>query len=502
MIGQHQSEEVLTFDSLSVNLANGTLLRDGVPVSIEPKPFRILVVLLRQPGQVVTHEEFRAELWPDVTVEVGDNLMTQVNKLRKALGESRQNARYILTRQHEGYQFNPKVLVEHKILNVRDEEQPGNDAILAHDTVVGPDEAEIGEARGSLMGPKVVRITVAAAILIACMGCYLYWLSPWKGAANSFTVEGRLLKVFDQHNQLLWDYAFPPDANLLVDTAAGRPEWTYKFLDLGGRRGTEFLFATANFLYCFDRNGKIRWKHKPGREVVDSQGDIVPANFDSRLLDVLSQPRGDGGRIIFGASRGPGALFVVEMLTADGKKVGEYFHFGWFFALAVGTLGKQGHEDIFLAGVDDASSASSPYGATLVVLDPDRVSGQAATELDNPRAALKNIAPAHEKAVLLIKEFAPNVDPSAYCRGKKITVLENSLELYVTQEYPVTRDLPAAYFLFDQKLQLQSVLPELPFQKMLQSTILKSVPAGQWQNAMKQSLGDIIYVRNEFASAK
>jgi hypothetical protein len=325
----------------------------------------------------------------------------------------------------------------------------------------------------------------------------LYWFNHRMGEANSFTVEGRLLKVFDGQNRLLWNYAFPPDIVLSSDgNPDGTSEWVHKFLDLGGYRGTEFLFKTDSMLYCFDRNGNIRWKHKPGREVLFSQGDIVPPNFNVKLLDVLSRPRSDGGRIIVGSSRGPGALFVVELLTEDGKKVGEYFHFGWFFGLAVGTLGKQSHEDIFLAGVDDASAMSSPYGATLVVLDPDRVSGQATTELANSRAALQDIAPSHEKAVLLIKEFAPNVEPSNYCRGRKITVLENSLELYVTQG----QTQPSAYFLFDQKLQLQSVLPERAFQQMLRSTILKNVAAESWQDTMKRSLGDIIYVRNEFAS--
>ena len=322
----------------------------------------------------------------------------------------------------------------------------------------------------------------------------LYWFSHRKGEPSSFTVAGRLLTVFDEHNRFLWDYTFPGAVLPIGDLG----EYPHKFLDQVGNKGAALLFGANMQLYCFGRNGEKRWAHTPGREVLTSQGSRVPANYTVKFVDLLSRPRSDGGRIIVGASRGPEAVFVVELLTEEGKKVGEYFHFGWFFGVKVGALGNGGREDIFLSGVDDASATSSPYGATLVVLDPEKVSGQATTGLSVARAALQDIAPAQEKAVLLIKEFAANIEPSDYCRGQRMALLGNVLELYVTQGY----EQPSAYFLFDQKLQLQDVLPERAFQQMLQSTLLKNVAANKWQNALKRSMGDIIYVRNEFASAQ
>ena len=62
------------------------LRRDGKPVRLEPKPLKLLSLLLRNHGEVITREEIVAEVW-EGRVTVDHTISTAVGKLRKALAE-------------------------------------------------------------------------------------------------------------------------------------------------------------------------------------------------------------------------------------------------------------------------------------------------------------------------------------------------------------------------------------------------------------------------------
>ncbi len=339
-------------------------------------------------------------------------------------------------------------------------------------------------SRRRFLVPALLGVVISAAALA------FWWPTTPHRQPASYTIEGRLLSVFDERNQWLWEHVFPDS---LSETKRSGRDWPHRFVDLAGDGRIGLIFSAHKLLYYFDHAGRVIWTHRPGREVRWKQG-IVPANYSVTLVDALSKPQHDGGRVIVGSYRGPGALFVVELLNKDGKAVGEYFHFGWFFGVKTGALGNSGHEDILLAGVDNASGTVSDYSATLVVLDPDRVSGQAATLAADPRAMI-DVPAAREKAVLLIKEFAQSPDPNDYCRGMHIDVAENAVDLIVNQGPDAT---PGCHFRFDQNLHLLEVIPQLKLLEILRRTILTDVPADRWQEVLKKSLGDIRYVRNEF----
>lgn len=78
--------------------------QDRVP--LQNLPFRILAILLREPGSVVTREELRQELWPaDTFVDFERGISTAVSKLRESLGDSAANPRFIQTVGRRGYRF-------------------------------------------------------------------------------------------------------------------------------------------------------------------------------------------------------------------------------------------------------------------------------------------------------------------------------------------------------------------------------------------------------------
>jgi Tol biopolymer transport system component/DNA-binding winged helix-turn-helix (wHTH) protein len=97
---------VLRFGVFEVDVAAGELRRQGVKTRLQEQPLKVLLLLLRRPGEVVTREELRAQLWPaDTFVDFEHSLNAAVKRLRDALGDSADNPRFIETIPRRGYRF-------------------------------------------------------------------------------------------------------------------------------------------------------------------------------------------------------------------------------------------------------------------------------------------------------------------------------------------------------------------------------------------------------------
>jgi DNA-binding winged helix-turn-helix (wHTH) protein/TolB-like protein len=80
------------------------LLRNGTPVSVTPKAFELLVVLVEQSGKLLDRDTLLETVWPGVSVEEG-NLSVTISHLRKVLGDDRGKHEYIETVSKRGYRF-------------------------------------------------------------------------------------------------------------------------------------------------------------------------------------------------------------------------------------------------------------------------------------------------------------------------------------------------------------------------------------------------------------
>jgi DNA-binding winged helix-turn-helix (wHTH) protein len=96
------------FGPFRVDPGRQLLLRDGQPVPLTSKAFETLLVLVQHSEQLVSKDELMKQLWPDTFVEES-NLTQHISMLRKALGESPQEHRYIVTMPGRGYRFAEKV---------------------------------------------------------------------------------------------------------------------------------------------------------------------------------------------------------------------------------------------------------------------------------------------------------------------------------------------------------------------------------------------------------
>ncbi len=98
--------KTLRFGDFDLNVESGELFQDGRKVQVNEQPLRILKLLLKNRGELVSRDEIRSLLWPNGTVvEFVNSVNAAVKKLRSALGDSADEPRYIETVKGRGYRL-------------------------------------------------------------------------------------------------------------------------------------------------------------------------------------------------------------------------------------------------------------------------------------------------------------------------------------------------------------------------------------------------------------
>jgi len=102
-----KQKSIFRFGLFELDSGTGELRKDGkLRPRVQGQPLEVLLHLLSRPGDVVTREELRLQLWPaDTFVDYDHSLNTAVNKLRDALSDSADNPRFIQTIPRRGYRF-------------------------------------------------------------------------------------------------------------------------------------------------------------------------------------------------------------------------------------------------------------------------------------------------------------------------------------------------------------------------------------------------------------
>ena len=94
------------FGSYEADAATGELRKRGVRVKLNAQPFQVLLMLLANPGQLLTREEISQALWPDGTfIDFDHGVNSAVNRIREALGDTASNPRFVETLARRGYRF-------------------------------------------------------------------------------------------------------------------------------------------------------------------------------------------------------------------------------------------------------------------------------------------------------------------------------------------------------------------------------------------------------------
>lgn len=161
--------ELYEFGPFRVDAEKETLLRAGEPVALTPKTFQVLLLLVRRSQEIVTKDDLLKAVWPDTFVEEA-NLSRTVFMLRKALGESLQDRKYILTVPGKGYRLTENVrLVAHQELTLLAAE---------HQQI----EVQVTEKRWSKWALAAAVVLVMAA---ATCGWWLFHNRPRLGSKDT-----------------------------------------------------------------------------------------------------------------------------------------------------------------------------------------------------------------------------------------------------------------------------------------------------------------------------
>lgn len=93
---------VFKFSDIEVHEREFRIAGEVLPV--EPKAFRVLLFLLRNPQKVITKAELLDAVWGDAAV-TENSLTRAIAQLRRLLGDEIRNPRYIGTVTTVGYRF-------------------------------------------------------------------------------------------------------------------------------------------------------------------------------------------------------------------------------------------------------------------------------------------------------------------------------------------------------------------------------------------------------------
>ena len=245
-------------------------------------------------------------------------------------------------------------------------------------------------------------VAPAAAALLPAAAALLIWplIRPAsRGPASARIVDGEL-HALDASGHLLWRVSFPEGwahpPGFAVPLEKAGLAWRSNgpiVSDIDGDGQTEVLFVLntttdngalmGHRLICFGADGAERWRYTPGRRTrwQDRQFDASYA-----IAWVLAPLSIDGRpRLLVSASNTyfPCQLSLLD--AADGRLVGEYWHFGALLSAVVLDADGDGRPEVFVAGVNNPGPGN---GAPAIVelrlpLPPPRP--EVANVFDPPR---------------------------------------------------------------------------------------------------------------------
>lgn len=378
----------------------------------------------------LTPDRVIEELWPDETrTKRAADVATEINRLRHAL-ESYYNG--------EGKADLITIVLPNRALPAADG-TPEKRWIMAKLREEEPEAAGLPQAREDprpvAQASRQTWRKVVAAIVGACAVGVLAFVTMRTLVVPDQPKLGRLdgsaLAIMNAEGKELWRKTFPEGFG---------PDWYYQkgleshiwFADLEGKGHTSVLFIYApsgpvtrsSTLICYSDRGKEKWRWTPGKELPEFGGS--PATFMTMALGVLKATEKGPPRIVVSSQHHPWWENQVAILDANGKMISEYWHSGVLSYMALADLYGDGKEEIVTTGVNNGY-----LQATLVVLDPERVSG-ASTEV-RPNFQIHGMGVPHERLRLLFPRSDLNKALFSFNVAVEPTVEHGSIRLMVQE---------------------------------------------------------------------
>ena len=278
----------LRFGDYELDSSAGKLYREGLPVKIQPQPFRVLTILLERPGEIVSREHLRDRVWGEATyVEFDQGLNYCIRQVRVALGDGASEPIYIETLPKQGYRFIAPVLGA----------TPAPEA--AAPQVIAPTTSRLPGRNWIFAAAAGAALTIVCAVLL----CFFLRTRPAtvrytqltdftdSATAPALSADGRMLafirgsrtflsadqiyvkmlpngepKRLTDDPRLKYNLAFSPDGSQIAFTVLQSPDWaTYIVPVLGGE--TRLFMDHAAGLSWLDQHHLLFSKIRTGQHL-------------------------------------------------------------------------------------------------------------------------------------------------------------------------------------------------------------------------------------------
>jgi Tol biopolymer transport system component/DNA-binding winged helix-turn-helix (wHTH) protein len=217
---------VFRFANVEVREREFSLTKAGEVLPVEPKAFRVLLALLRNPGKLIGKEELLNAVWGDAAV-TDNSLARSVALLRRLLEDETRNPRYIETVATVGYRFVCKVEVsEDATAGLDRPEEPEDPANLQTPIAANLDKDSSGKLkRGSRQGLRWWLLS-GAGILAAGLAALVWYLHrplppPHISAFTQITNDGRMKCCLGTDGNRIYFTQLSPSSVAQVATTGG-----------------------------------------------------------------------------------------------------------------------------------------------------------------------------------------------------------------------------------------------------------------------------------------
>ena len=102
--GKKQNEKVYTIGGLELNEETIEVFVDGSPVKLTPLEFKILLLLMKNPGRVFSAEEIYERVWNEQAINT-DTIMVHIRKIREKIEVNPREPKYLKVVWGLGYKI-------------------------------------------------------------------------------------------------------------------------------------------------------------------------------------------------------------------------------------------------------------------------------------------------------------------------------------------------------------------------------------------------------------
>ena len=106
-VAEEGADSVLSFDELAIDLVKKLVTLDGERVHLTPTEYRLLECMATHPGKLLTHAWLLRQVWGPGYGTESNYLRLYVRQLRKKLGDTPAQPRWITTEPGVGYRWLP-----------------------------------------------------------------------------------------------------------------------------------------------------------------------------------------------------------------------------------------------------------------------------------------------------------------------------------------------------------------------------------------------------------